>query len=391
MNRRLKLSAFPGYLFIALLAATIASPVAAQVPTSPEKPAENRIPFQPQKPEPDPLLTKTRTLWPYSPHERVVGVSSLPVTRGVQLRLDNRTVGRIVVHGWDRDLIEAHASSERGNEVVVVEKTETDGPKQFFIKADYANLESGESPTKDLELPPLNGDVPIQVHLEVNVPRYTEIELIRVIRSDVEVTGIETAVGVMGKSSNVMLKDVGSVEAHTATGWIMIENARGIADVSSSTGKIVISNSRGAVRAVSITGSIEIKCVKGRIDVSNAQAPIELDRIDGDVDAIATNSDIRFKGPLSEDGRYYMRSTFGRVETIIPADTRGFNATLTSYNGSVESDFSLVPKPSTQENTDIKHRLAGRFGKGSPQITLDSFQGLVKLTKAARNSIEACK
>jgi hypothetical protein len=189
----------------------------------------------------------------------------------------------------------------------------------------------------------------------------------------------------------------------------MIENARGIADVSSSTGKIAISNSRGAVRAVSITGPIEIRCVKGRIDVSNAQAPIELDRIDGDVDAIATNSDIRFKGSLSEDGRYYMRSMFGRVESIIPGDTRGFNATLTSYRGSVESDFSLVTKSvtvsnsasvsksasisksATQENGDVKHRLTGRFGKGSPQITLDSFQGLVKLTKAARNSIEACK
>jgi hypothetical protein len=80
----------------------------------------------------------------------------------------------------------------------------------------------------------------------------------------------------------------------------------------------------------------------------------------------------------------------GRVEMIIPADVREFNAMLTSYRGSVESDFSLVPKPAAGE-TGARHRLAGRFGKGSPQITLDSFQGLVKLTRVARNSLDACK
>jgi hypothetical protein len=104
----------------------------------------------------------------------------------------------------------------------------------------------------------------------------------------------------------------------------------------------------------------------------------------------------------------------GRVEFIIPAETRGFNATLTSYRGDVASDFSLGAKPvraqrsqraaravksaasgetkaAAAEAGSETHRLAGSFGKGSPQITLDSFEGEVKLTRAPRNSIVSCK
>jgi hypothetical protein len=305
--------------------------------------------------------------------------------------VENRTTGRITVHGWDRDVIEAHAISDRGEEVLILAQSGDDGSREVFLKADYVNLENPETPTQALDLPPRGSDGPLQIQLEVNVPRYVELELIRVIRSDVEIIGVETPINVIGHSSNVTLKDVGSVEAHTRTGSILIENARGIADVTSSTGAIRVTDSRGAVRAVSITGAIEVRCVKGRVDVGNTQAPIELVGIDGDVEAIASSSNVRFTGPLSGDGRYYLKSMSGRVEMIVPADTRGFNATLTSYRGTVESDFSLPPKPLPQDAENAGHRLSGRFGNGSPQITLDSFDGLVKLTKMASTSKVSCQ
>ena len=201
---------------------------------------------------------------------------------------------------------------------------------------------------------------------------------------------METPIIVIGQSSNVTLRDVGSVEVHTRSGSITIENARGIADVTSSTGAIKIANSRGAVRAVSIAGPIEVRCIKGRTDVGNTQAPIELVGIDGDVEAIAASSNVRFTGPISADTRYYMKSMSGRVEMIVPANSRGFNATLTSYRNTVESDFSLSPKPAVQDAHAAGQRLSGRFGNGSAQITLDSFEGVVKLSKIASTSIVSC-
>jgi DUF4097 and DUF4098 domain-containing protein YvlB len=404
MSKRLTSATFFSCVLLGVLVVTLSSSTAAQQVSSPPKlPPADEVPLPSKKPKETPSPRGARQL----------GTTSLAVSRGrgVQLRVDNRTTGRITLHGWDRDVIEARATSARGDEVVIVDKAEDDGPLWVYLKADYANLNSDEAPTKQLERPPVNSDGPIQVQLEVNVPRYIEIELIRVIHSDVEITGVETAIGITGSTSSITLKNVGSVVAQTGAGSIIIEDARGIADVKTSTGRIGIANSRGAVRAFSIAGPVEIRCVKGRVDVTTIEAAIELKSIDGDVDANATNSAVRFTGPLSDDARYYMKSMSGRVEFIIPADTRGFNATLTSYRGAVESDFSLGPRPArliTRPGADqglrpiiqprpgpladpIRHRVAGRFGKVGPQITLDSFQGLVKLTKVARNSIEACK
>lgn len=408
MSKRLASATVFSYLLLAVLVVTLSSSTTAQVPGSPQKGPGPPSPPKEFKKELERELKGT----PLPRGERELGTTSLIVSRGVQLRVDNRTTGRITLQGWDRDVIEARATSERGDEVVIVDKAEDDGLLWVYLKADYVNLNSGEAPTKQLELPPVNSDGPIQVHLEVNVPRYIEIELIRVIHSDVEVTGVETAIGITGNTSNITLKRVGSVVAQTGSGSIVVENARGIADVKTSTGRIGVVNSRGAVRAFSIAGPIEVSCVKGRVDVTTIEAAIELKSIDGDVDANATNSAVRFTGPLSDDARYYMKSMSGRVEFIIPADTRGFNATLTSYRGAVESDFSLGPRPArlitrpgaahaasptiqpgtaAPDPNSTKHRLVGRLGKGGPQISLDSFQGVVKLTKVARNSIEGCK
>jgi hypothetical protein len=412
MNSRLQLRIYLVGFCIALAVTASPAIVTAQLPAAPPKPVDQTSP-PPKKPgdrispsgkpgaqkvlPPDldqKTIVKLKEKLPWSNafqhFERQLGRVSLPVTRGVRLLVDNRTSGRITVHGWDRDVIEAHAVSDRGEEVVLFSQSEDDGPKAVFLKADYANLDNPTTPTAALELPPVGNDGPIQVHLEVNVPRYAELELIKVIRSNIEIIGVETPISIIGQEGNLTLKDVGSVEAHTRSGSIVVENARGIAELTSSTGKIDISNSRGAVRAVSITGAIEVKCVKGRVEAGNTSGLIELVGIDGDVEVIATSSDVRFKGPLRSDGRYYMKTMSGRIEMIMPSDTRGFNALLTSYRGKVESDFLLRPKPNVENSESAEHRLSGRFGNGGPEVTLDSFQGIVKLSKLGATPIPSC-
>jgi hypothetical protein len=70
----------------------------------------------------------------------------------------------------------------------------------------------------------------------------------------------------------------------------------------------------------------------------------------------------------------------GRVEMLLPANPSGFNATLSSYRGLVESDFTLTTK---QQASDAAHnrRRVGTYGNGKAQITLDSFEGFVRLTR----------
>jgi len=56
---------------------------------------------------------------------------------------------------------------------------------------------------------------PGEIFLEVKVPRYAEIDLITVFRSEVLVSGVETAITVSGEKSAIRLKRIGSAEVRT--------------------------------------------------------------------------------------------------------------------------------------------------------------------------------
>ncbi len=310
--------------------------------------------------------------------------------RAVSVVLGNRTTGRITVTGWDRDDIEARAVSERGDEVVVVDHLDQLSGERLFLKADYANVDQPATPTSPVDEPPQSHGENLKVHLELSLPRTTQIELIQVWRSDVQVNGMSTAVMVSGDRSSIILKRVGAATVRSRSGNVEIEDANGAVEVITTSGAVRVHQAKSSVRVVSISGPIEIKCTRGRIDVANTEAPIDLVNTSGDVEAVATNSSVRIIGRLREDGRYNLRSLSGRVEMILPSDSNGFEASLSSYRGTIETDFKLDTRQVASDGSD-KGRLVGRFGNGKAQVTLDSFDGLVRLSKVAAGSLAACR
>lgn len=264
------------------------------------------------------------------------------------------------------------------------------------------------SPTKPMGLPPIKieppqiyfNDRPREVHIEVKVPRRAEIELIRVYRSDVEVTGIETPLIISGDRSAIKLSRVGAVEVKTGSGNVEIEDAAGLVDVITANGAIKVRNAGSDVRALSIGGAVDIQCARGRVDVSTTDGIIKLVGIQGDVDATTTNSEVRFTGAIREDGRYHLKSMSGYVEMNIQATPPGFTVALSSYKGMVSTGFAslLKLKESSQpDQTDasitspVSRRLTGRYGDGHAQITLDSFDGVVLLGKGLPGVGVDCK
>jgi hypothetical protein len=358
--------ALPALIFVC------ATPLRSQKPAAPVKPREP-IPAPTEMP---------------ATAERHLGQTSFEVSGMVEVTLGNRTAGRITVTGWDRDVISARAVSQRGDEVVIMDRRAADS-ERVFLKADYADMESSEPATRVMDLPPVGDDGPIQIHLEVSLPRKAMIQLIRVMRSDVSVTNVETPLTIVGEKSSIILKRVGAVEVHTRSGNVEIQGASGLVEVTTATGAIRVHQANGGVRAVSIAGPIQVKCARGRVDVTNTNAPIDLYNVDGDVDAIASNSSVLLSSKLQENGRYYLKSMSGRVEMILDRNISGFNANLTSYRGTLESDFPLKTnqnRASREHNSTgergLNQRLNGQFGKGGAQIMLDSFEGLVRLTRA---------
>ncbi len=352
--------------------------------------AQEQRPPQPPVPSPPAETEVVRS--------REFGSASFNVPGNVQVMVDNRTTGSIKVTGWDRDVISVHAASERGDEVVILERKTNGRDSLVFLKADYADLESNDRTARVLDLPPLGNDGPIQIHLEVSLPRKANIRTIRVIRSNVEVENVDTLLAVSGGQSSIVLRHVGPVEVHTRSGNIEIEDARGLVNVTTASGAIHLMSPKSEVRALSIVGPIEVRCARAHVDVANTNAPIDIYDSSGDVDAVAANSSVRFIGALQEGRRYFLKSMSGRVEMILPANTRGFNATLSSYNGIVESDFPLITrqpqgnahaaKPGDKEST---RRLIGQYGSSKTEIILDSFEGLVRVTKNSSQTAATCK
>jgi Toastrack DUF4097 len=343
------------------------------------------------------------------------GIVSVKFERGGKISLGNRTTGPIVVVGWDRDVIEASATSDRGAEAVRVNVYPDPSGARILLKADYAESEENRGPRQLLrerrmmfgarapesaqgisqgpDSPPMFYSRPGEVFLEVKVPRYAEIEMITVKRSEVLVYGVETAITVNGARSAIKLKRVGAAEVRTRSGDVEVDDANGLVDVITTGGAIVVKNARSDVRALSLSGRIEIQCARGRVDVSNTDGPITMNGVIGDVSATATNSHVRFSGPIRAEGRYYLKSMSGAVEMEVPASSPGFTVTLSSYRGGVETDFSLKTSKSATDrgNSPVNRRLIGRYDNGQAQITLDSFDGTVRLSKMAAGALKDCR
>ena len=308
------------------------------------------------------------------------GRVNIKLSRNVRVTVGNRTTGRITITGWDHDTIEAKAVSELGIEYVRASVSTDAAGANVFLKADYA---------AENILMALFGFRPREVHLEVNLPRHAEIELIKVYRSDVKVTGVDTHIVVSGDRSTIHLSRVGAAEVRTNSGPVEIESVKGLIDVITASGAIRVSDAGGDVRLLSISGNIEVGCARGRVNVGNTNGPVNLIGIGGDVDVTTVDGEIHFAGAIRKDGTYHLKSMSGPVEMSVRHDPAGFTAVLSSYRGTVATDFSMKIIQSTQTDP-VNHRLTGRYGNGQTRVTLDSFDGDVRLSKAAPGMIKDC-
>ncbi|HYE64884.1 MAG TPA: DUF4097 family beta strand repeat-containing protein [Pyrinomonadaceae bacterium] len=369
------------------------------------------------------------------------GRVTLKLERGGRVALDNRTTGRITVTGWDRDTIEATATSAWGVEAVEVRVKDDSSGARISLNTRHAHREFrlGEEativPLPKLEVRPSNPPPPAasapagtlvnsepesspqqaaiapsdssrqeqkipqifrsisqEIHLEVKVPRYAEIEPIKVIRSKVEITGVDTPLIINGDRSTIRLSRVGAVEVRTRSGNVEVENASGLVDVMTTSGAITVRYAGNDVRALSINGPVNIQCARGRVNISNTDGSIALEGIGGDVDATTTNSAIRLTVAIRDDGRYHLKSMSGPVEMIVRESAPGFTAVLSSYRGEIETDFSLKTKQkSPPADTQSNRRIISRYGDGQAQVTLDSFDGAVRLSRAAPGAMKDCR
>lgn len=380
--------------FIAIILVILAiggSVASGQEPASTPSPAQTPKPAQKKPPAPRPARPPAATTPPpYQSAEQVEPIS-VKLARGGKVAISSRG-GHIALSGWDRDVVQATASSENGPEPIDTQTTgDAAHPRLLLVVPATSFRRFGH-----------------EIKLEVKVPRYADVETLDNNRADVEISDVDgttvisagtgdvriTRVGqlkVSRRSGDVTVRDInGDFWARSYHGDIIADKVTGAVDMASSSGNLRVQNAGGEVRATSAAGDIEIRCAKGRSEASTASGSITLTGIGGDTEASTASGGVVFTGPIRSSGSYRLRSISGEVVMAIQPDAPGFTATLTTYSGGLETEFPLKVESPVQRGP-LNRRLTGVFGDGKAKITLDSFSGLVKIGKSNAAKLKECK
>jgi DUF4097 and DUF4098 domain-containing protein YvlB len=316
---------------------------------------------------------------------------SVKLGRGGKVAISSRA-GRIVVNGWDRDIVQATATDENGPVPIETQMTgDQSHPRLLLIVPSGAARRYGK-----------------EARLDVKVPHYADLETLEGYRGDLEVSDIGGATLINAGNGQVKVSRVGPIKvtrrsgdvrvteakgdltARSFNGDVIVENVTGQVDVAATNGELRVRDAGGDVRANSATGDIEVRCAKGRAEVSSASGSITLIGVGGDAEASTASGEVMFRGPIRAGGTYRLKSLSGEVAMTIQPDAPGFTATLSTYNGEIETAFPLkVDSP--MQGGPINRRLTGRFGDGQAKLSLDSFSGAVKIVKGNAAALKECK
>lgn len=241
--------------------------------------------------------------------------------------------GEIIVSAWNRDQVRVRAYSERS---------------AIRLDASPARL--------SLELSrPRGGDT----RFEVTVPIGVRVSA-RATTGDVVINGTRGGVDATTQSGDLTVEDVAEmIELRTMSGDIV---ARGVA------GSVEIGTLNGDVTVTDARGDVEVSSVSGDMDLRNVIAKY--------IRAKSTSGDLSYDGNVDPAGRYEFASHSGSIYLTIP-QTTGALLTVSTYSGSIESDFPITLKPG-------EHGIGGRrftfeIGKGDARISAESFSGDVTI------------
>jgi DUF4097 and DUF4098 domain-containing protein YvlB len=275
------------------------------------------------------LLTGTLALSP-----TVQVDTTLNVVRGQRLNV-NAYAGEVTVHAWNRNAVRIEASG-----------------------ADQDQLEISSSPTGVSIRTQGRHGPPEEIKIRISAPAWIGLNLAGVntnakvegIRAPISVETVEGEVDVTGGESLISLRSV--------QGSVRLRGARGRINVNSVNEDVEIANSSGDVAAQTVNGEILLQGV----DASS-------------VDANTVNGDISYSGPIRSNGRYALSTHNGDLTLTVPEGTSA-GVAVSTFSGEFESEFP-VPLRDTRKGKGFNFTL----GSGSAQVTLESFQGTIRLVR----------
>jgi DUF4097 and DUF4098 domain-containing protein YvlB len=274
------------------------------------------------------LLTGTLALAP-----DVQVDTTLNAVRGQRLAV-NAYAGEVTVRAWNRNAV----------------RIEADG--------DQNQLEIASSPTGISIRTQGRHGPPEEITIRISAPAWMGLSLAGVntsakvegIRAPISVETVEGEVDVIGGESLISLRSV--------QGSVRLRGAKGRINVNSVNDDVEVANSSGDIAAQTVNGEILLQGV----DASS-------------LDANTVNGDISYSGPIRSNGRYALSTHNGDLTLTVPPGTSAA-VTVSTFSGDFESEFP-VPLQGTRKGKGFNFTL----GSGSAQVTLESFQGTIRLVR----------
>jgi DUF4097 and DUF4098 domain-containing protein YvlB len=265
--------------------------------------------------------------------------TTVAVARGQRLDV-NAYGGQVTIHAWNRNAIRVEAT-ESGRDRIEVSSTAT---------AVTVRTQGRRGPATDIEL-------------RISVPPWIALSLSGV-HTDVKVEGVHAPITVETVEGEVTVTGgEGLISLRSVQGSVSLRGARGRISVNSVNEDVSVANSSGEVVAGTVNGEVKLQ-------LSDAAS----------VDASTINGDITYSGPIKNGGRYSLSTHNGDI-TLTMAEGTSASVAVSTYSGEFESEFS-VPLRGTRKGKGFNFTL----GSGSAQVTLESFQGTIRLVRPGSES-----
>jgi putative adhesin len=260
--------------------------------------------------------------------------TTLNVVRGQRLDV-NAFGGEVTVRAWNRNAVRVEATGS-GRDRVDVAASAT---------AVTVRTQGRHGP-------------PSEITLTISAPPWISLNLSGV-HTDMKVEGVHAPISV-----------------ETVEGEVDVTGGEGLISLRSVQGSVTLRGAKGRIRVNSVNEDLEVTNSSGEIAAETVNGEITVQVADAaTVDASTVNGDISYAGPIRNGGRYAFSTHNGDV-TLTVADGTNASVAVSTFSGEFESEFP-VPLRGTRQGKGFNFTL----GSGSAQVTLESFQGTIRLVR----------
>ncbi len=180
-------------------------------------------------------------------------------------------------------------------------------------------------------------------------------------------------------SGDVTAEAIGGAAAlKTVSGDVQLSKAAAGADCNSVSGNVTVTEVTGSAFLKSVSGDVKANLVKGSVEAESVSGDIDLLDVSEApaVRAKALSGGVQYRGSISKQGNYSLKSHSGDVVLYLPAGS-AFDFEAETFSGGIETDFEIkvIGQVSPKE-------MSGSVNGGGAVLKVSSFSGDIKLKKS---------